>query len=144
MLIKTGSIWEYLFGWVWPGMPLVQSNYRILSVHQHLWEESVGRQHLGLSLLFGCGHQCLPSNQIPEFFDQQYLWKELIVILDFMRGDIESRKVSCETASFFWVRPGLFLKQFSSKNPSILKSTKIFVESICKTFGFLTFAEGIG
>ena len=37
-----------------------------------------GRYHLRLLLLVGCGQVCSWANQILEFFDYQYIWKESI------------------------------------------------------------------
>ena len=38
----------------------------------------------------------LSSNQIARLFDDQYLWKERINILDFLHGDTHHRKVATE------------------------------------------------
>ena len=46
----------------------------------------------------------LLSNQIPGFFDHQYLWKESIGILDFLHGDNHQRKVASETTTLGWMR----------------------------------------
>ena len=45
----------------------------------------------------------LSSNQIARLFDDQYLWKEWINILDFLHGDTHHRKVATE--KFGWALP---------------------------------------
>ena len=47
------------------------------------------------------------SNQITGFFDNQYLRKKCIDILDFFNGDIYKEKVTSEAATFGWVFQGI-------------------------------------
>ena len=67
--------------------------------------------YLRLPLMVGCGQVCLLSNQIARFFDQQYLCKESIHILDFLNGDIHQGKVACATTAFSWERLIVLLGQ---------------------------------
>ena len=46
------------------------------------------------------------SNQIVGLFNHQYLWKETINFLDFLRGDIE-RKIASEATVFGWMWPDM-------------------------------------
>ena len=47
----------------------------------------------------------LTANQIAVFFDHQYLWKDLMNLLDFLHEDNDQRKVASETTTFGWVQP---------------------------------------
>ena len=67
--------------------------------------------YLRLPLMVGCGQVCLLSDQIARFFDQQYLCKESIHILDFLNGDIHQGKVACATTAFSWERLIVLLGQ---------------------------------
>lgn len=48
----------------------------------------------------------LSFSQVACFFDHQYLWKECIVIFDFLHGDIH---LVSETITFDWMCPGTSL-----------------------------------
>ena len=82
------------------------------------------RQHLKLPVLVRCRQLCLSSNQIAGFLVQQYLWKKLIDILDFLCEDIHEEKVACEITIFSWVNRSESRIQYPQKNSSILKSPK--------------------
>ena len=49
----------------------------------------------------------LLSNQVKQFFDQRYLWKDSINILDFLDEDSHYRKLSTEIVTFGWVCQGV-------------------------------------
>ena len=49
----------------------------------------------------------LLSNQIPGFFDHQYLKKHCIMFFDIFHGDIPQGKLECETTTFSWVWSGM-------------------------------------
>ena len=51
-------------------------------------------------LLVECHQLWLSSSQIAELFDHQYLWKELITLLDFLHADNHQEKVAPETTTF--------------------------------------------
>ena len=85
------------------------------------------RYHVRQALLVGCGQLCFLFIQTAEFFDQQYIWKESIDILEFLHGEMHQEKVAPETTSFGWVRLGLSHIQYSQKNSSFLKSPKTFL-----------------
>ena len=42
------------------------------------WKNYQGKATLRLPFLVGCSQACLWTIQIPEFFDHQYVWKEII------------------------------------------------------------------
>ena len=72
----------------WLSISMVRINWYLRFYAWKLKEGSIkGKQHLRLLLLVDCGLICLTSNQIAEFFDHQYLWKESIGILEFLHRD---------------------------------------------------------
>ena len=62
-----------------------------------------GKQPLRVPLLVWCGQVYLSLNQIPGFFDHQYLWKEFIDLLNFLHGSNHRGKLASETTNFGWV-----------------------------------------
>ena len=47
------------------------------------------------------------SNQIVGLFNHQYLWKETINFLDFLRGDSYQRKIASEATVVDWMWPDM-------------------------------------
>ena len=43
------------------------------------------------------------SNKIAGFFDHQYLWKETIIVLDFLRRISYREKIGCKSTIVDWV-----------------------------------------
>ena len=58
-----------------------------------------------------CHQLWLSSSQTAELFDHQYLWKELITLLDFLHADNHQEKVAPETITFGRVWPVVHLSQ---------------------------------
>ena len=95
------------FGWVWPVVPLIQSDCRIpwssvylylerIKNHQNVWEKNQllsyfflhevksARVDLRLVFLVRFGQVCLLPNQIKKFIDQQYILKKVTWYLSFL------------------------------------------------------------
>ena len=54
-------------------------------------------------LAFQLWPKMVSANQIPVFFNRQWVWKESIDLLDFLDGDNHHKLVASETITFGWV-----------------------------------------
>ena len=67
----------------------------------------------GKGLVLQLWLKILSANQITVFFDHQYLWKESIDILDFLRGNNHQGKIGSEATSFVSGQLGLLSCQIA-------------------------------
>ena len=42
------------------------------------------------------------SSKILVFFDDQYFWKEIVIVLDFVHGESNQGKIACKTTTADW------------------------------------------
>ena len=92
--------------------------------------------------MVGFGQVCLLSKQIAGFFDQQYLWKESVDILDDFHGDIHEGKVACEFTIYGWLKPGLLLVQSKSRilwSSISLEGINLYLYLIIAILSFFSF-----
>ena len=79
------------------------SNLKITYNSQFFFSNSIS----GKSLLCKLSAEMLLSNQVAGYFYYQYVWKECIIIFDFLHGVIHQGKVTSETTTFGGVFPGM-------------------------------------
>ena len=86
------------------------------------------RQHLRLPLLVRCDQLCLSSNQIAGVFDHQYLWKDLIDLLDFCLQAIIKRRYRSTPSELFLGKGALKIcRKFTGEHPCCIFSEHLFL-----------------
>ena len=72
----------------------------------------------------------LSTNQIVEFFDHQYLWKESIDTFDFLHGVNHQGKARSETTTIVW----LWLVALLIQSNCMIFLSSIYLEESTDTF----------